>query len=475
MARSETGTVWEGFGPGENCHEAGAVPAYFLSAAVLGVRLDGPVGARRLILQPRLGDLRAAEGIVVTELGPVPVRWERGGRNAALDFDFEVPPGVAATVALPLPGGEPEVELDGQTVSPPNLEIHGRAAVLAAGPGRHRGSIRVRPASGGWPLGPFIKHPQPVLSPRPEATFRCPVLGTEVRWEAQNVYNPAAVVRDGKVHLLYRADDRNPALPWGRTCRIGLASSEDGTNFTRHSTPVLYPDNDEWKPYEWEGGCEDLHVIEDDDGLYYLNYTTWNGHSDTVSVASSRDLVHWTKHGPAFRKAGRTGGRSGVVVSRLAGTRLVAARIDGKYWMYYTHPCAIAWSTNLIDWTPVDRAVWPGGGREAGAIALLRDEGILLMTQGAHPARGAWTLRQTLIDPTDLAAIRHDQAEPFLWPELEWERRGFAADTTVANALVPFRGQWLLYYGAADRCIGLATCRTAPRDEDVSGRPRRAR
>lgn len=53
--------------------------------------------------------------------------------------------------------------------------------------------------------------------------------------------------------------------------------------------------------------------------------------------------------------------------------------------MYYTHPCGIAWSENLIDWVPTGKAVWPGGGREAGAIALLRDEGILLMTQGGHP------------------------------------------------------------------------------------------
>lgn len=97
-----------------------------------------------------------------------------------------------------------------------------------------------------------------------------------------------------------------------------------------------------WQKNEWEGGCEDLHLVEGEAGRYYLNYTTWNGHSDTVSVASSRDLVHWTKHGPAFAKAGKIGGRSGVVVSQRVGERLVAAKLDGKYWRYYTHPCALA-------------------------------------------------------------------------------------------------------------------------------------
>jgi hypothetical protein len=115
---------------------------------------------------------------------------------------------------------------------------------------------------------------------------------------------------------------------------------------------VLYPDNDEWRNYEWEGGCEDLHIVEGEDGVYYMNYTTWSGSADTVSMASSRDLVHWTKHGPAFRKAGKIGGRSGVVISKLAGDRLIAAKVNGKYWMYYTHPCALAASENLMDWTP---------------------------------------------------------------------------------------------------------------------------
>jgi predicted GH43/DUF377 family glycosyl hydrolase len=316
----------------------------------------------------------------------------------------------------------------------------------------------------GWEMGPFVKHRAPILSPTPNSKFQCPVLGKEVRWEEQNVYNPAAVVRGGKVYLFYRADDKNTALKWGRTCRIGMAWSEDGTNFTRHPTPVLYPDNDEWKKYEWEGGCEDLHIVEGEDGTYYMNYTTWSGSADTVSVASSRDLVYWTKHGPAFRKAGKIGGRSGVVISKLAGDRLIAAKVNCKYWMYYTHPCALAWSQNLIDWTPTGKAVWSGGGREAGAIALLREDGILLMTQGGHSSLGTWVLRQALIDCNDLTTLLKEQKEPFLYPEYDWEKKGFTGDTTVANTLVLFKGKWWLYYGGADRYIGLAVFAPKPGD-----------
>jgi len=344
------------------------------------------------------------------------------------------------------------------------------AASSVAAPALLPASVLGGTAASGWDLSPFVKHGQPVLQPTPDSVFTCPIRGTDVRWEEQNTYNPAAVVRGGKVYLLYRADDRSPDLPWGRTCRIGLAHSDDGVHFTRHERPVLYPDNDDWKQYEWEGGCEDLHIVEGEDGVYVMNYTTWratgNGRKDTMSIATSRDLVNWIKHGPAFRKHAPDkvmGSRTGVVVSRREGDRLIAAKLDGKYWMYYTHPCGIAWSENLTDWVPTGKAVWPGGGREAGAIALLRDEGILLMTQGGHHRLGAWTLRQALIDPNDRKTVLKEQKEPFLYPEYEWEKKGFVGNTTVANGLVPFQGKWMLYYGAADRVIGLATCGDEPR------------
>jgi predicted GH43/DUF377 family glycosyl hydrolase len=141
----------------------------------------------------------------------------------------------------------------------------------------------------------------------------------------------------------------------------------------------------------------------------------------------------------------------------LKGNRLIAAKINGKYWMYYTHPCALAWSDDLIDWTPAGKSVW-SGSHEAGALALVREDGILLMVQGRHPSLGAWTLRQALIDPGDLTSVLQYQERPFLYPEFDWEKQGFTGHTTVANGLVCYKGQWLLYYGAADRVIGLATC-----------------
>ncbi len=52
----------------------------------------------------------------------------------------------------------------------------------------------------GWTLGPFerIDSANPCLAPRASTTFFCPLRKTTVRWEEKDVFNPAAVVRNGR-------------------------------------------------------------------------------------------------------------------------------------------------------------------------------------------------------------------------------------------------------------------------------------
>lgn len=44
-------------------------------------------------------------------------------------------------------------------------------------------------------------------------------------------------------------------------------------------------------------------------------------------------------------------------------------------------------------------------GNEKPALALLREDGILLMVQGGHATLGAWTLRQALLDRNDRKTV----------------------------------------------------------------------
>src|SRR5215207_5073736 len=130
-----------------------------------------------------------------------------------------------------------------------------------------------------WCLGPFnrVADGKPVLAPRPDAMFDCPMRGRPVRWESDHVFNPAAVVRDGKVCLLYRAEDDSGNGIGKHTSRIGYAQSSDGLNFSdRRRQPVLFPAVDPQNNAEWPGGCEDPRIVETGSGGYVLTYTQWD-------------------------------------------------------------------------------------------------------------------------------------------------------------------------------------------------------
>ena len=147
--RQDAGTLCESFvdagggGGSEACHNYGAVPAYFLSSHVLGVRLNGPVWDKRLLIEPRLGDLTDAEGVVVTEFGPVSVSWKRGGNG--LLFRLQTPPGITSVLRLP-DANAATLMLDGKRAA---AEVQGRCAVVSIGGGKHEGRVGLLPAAGG--------------------------------------------------------------------------------------------------------------------------------------------------------------------------------------------------------------------------------------------------------------------------------------------------------------------------------------
>ena len=86
-------------------------------------------------------------------------------------------------------------------------------------------SVAIAFASGdatNWVLGPFARPPdaKPVIVPNKDSVFSGPD-GRNIHWEILHTFNPAAVVRDGKIYVLYRSEDdsgemkiRRPHFPY---------------------------------------------------------------------------------------------------------------------------------------------------------------------------------------------------------------------------------------------------------------------
>lgn len=365
----------------------------------------------------------------------------------------------------------------------------GASAALALsngrGAGAHVGSPRRRATSTDWKLGPFSRiADEPVIRPDPAAVFDCPMRKRPVHWMAAHTFNPASVVKDGKMVVLFRAEDNPGEKVIGfHTSRLGYASSDDGEHFKIRSAPVLYPDEDSQKSAEWEGGCEDPRLCEGPDGTYYVTYTQWNRQRVRLGLASSRDLIHWHKHGSAFAgsRYEQLATKSAAVIQKLDAGRMKAARINGKYWMVFgENQIHLATSTNLVNWSPVERSDgellalmsprpfhFDSALPEVGPPPLVTNKGIVMLYNGKNSesdatrdptiGAGAYCGGQALLDLNDPTKLLARTDKPFIRPELPFEKSGqYEAGTTFLEGLSYFRGKLFLYYGTADTYVALA-------------------
>ena len=142
LARKDLDTVFEGFDGGALCHNMGATPAYALSAWTLGVRCERPAADNEIRIEPHLGDLASAEGVVVTPFGPVPVSWTKNEDSQELKFRFEVPAGAHAIVSLPALCEKPEVVVDGKLLSAREASVENGRVIWPCGTGEHSGQVR---------------------------------------------------------------------------------------------------------------------------------------------------------------------------------------------------------------------------------------------------------------------------------------------------------------------------------------------
>ncbi|QQE77735.1 glycoside hydrolase family 130 protein [Alicyclobacillus sp. SO9] len=305
-----------------------------------------------------------------------------------------------------------------------------------------------------FPVGPFEKSSKnPILVPQGSG------------WESKDVFNPAAVVKDGKVYLLYRAEDNEGVGDWNGTSRIGIAESVDGIRFTRHSTPVLVPT----EAYELPGGCEDPRISQVGD-VYYMTYTGFDGSSARMCLATSTDLFHWEKHGVLFPNwsegSDKVWSKSGSILPEPINGRYIMFFGDTSIWM--------AESTDLLHWFPNPTPVMEPSKNpdafdseliEPGPQPFKTKDGIVLIYNAAKRVKSldnragtlVYSAGQVLLSLDDPSKVLGRTEQPFFAPDARAEREGQVNNVVFIEGLVELNGQAFIYYGMADSKIGAAT------------------
>lgn len=293
-------------------------------------------------------------------------------------------------------------------------------------------------------LGPFEDYQgNPILEP------------TGKGFEAERVYNPAVTIADGVFWMLYRAEAGDEC-----TGRIGLAESSDGLHFTRHPEPVIVPEYD----YE-EMGCEDPRLVRIGEAFYltYVGNSARSGPMD-ICLATSKDLLHWEKHGPILQPAHAWDRR------QVKAGAILPEKVRDKYVMYFMGEAepweaaiGLACSDDFLHWyEPLDEPVllprqghFDSKGVEPGPPPVLLNEGILLVYCGwadDHAYKPGWVLFSR--EQPGKVLARSD--EPILEPAVNWGERFGITNHVVAESLLWHEGRWWLYYGAADKVVCLA-------------------
>jgi len=299
-----------------------------------------------------------------------------------------------------------------------------------------------------FPLGPFTPNPaNPILRPQGDG------------WESSNLYNPAAIVVDDEVVLLYRAHGPD------RVSRIGIATSADGIRFEREAEPVLVPE----EPYE-RLGCEDPRVSRIGD-TYYLTYTGFDGDNAQLCLATSTDLHNWSKRGPMFPEFNTWANLPyGPDKPWSKAGAIYPEPIDGLYYLYFGEgEIFYATSTDLLHWTPCDNASpiysptpgqWDGTIVEIGAPPVVTAGGLLVFLMNGAVAKSFtevdYRCGQFAIAISDPTTVVDWLAEPWLQPQTFEDTHGMVSNVTFVEGLVEFHGRWFAYYGQSDTTLAVA-------------------
>lgn len=276
-------------------------------------------------------------------------------------------------------------------------------------------------------------HASPILKPNP---FN--------EWEALNVFNCAVVHHNDLFHMFYRAQGAD------YVSRIGYAVSTDGVHFNRLQQPIFYPET------EWETrGVEDprvTHLAHEE--RFIMAYTAYSRTGITPMFAESTNLITWQRIGPLV-----TGQKNKDHV-------LFPRKIGGRYASFHRPPPAIwiAYSDDLRDWgdfQPVMEprpGLWDGNTVGAAGVPIETEDGWLIIYH-AYDDEHTYRFGAALLDLDGPSRVISRPKDFIMEPEEIWEFKGDVPWAIFSTANPVVDRTVYVYYGGADRVIGLATCR----------------
>lgn len=312
-----------------------------------------------------------------------------------------------------------------------------------------------------------------VLIRREENPILSPV---EHSWENAAVFNPGAVLMDGKVHLFYRA------LGEDGISRIGYAVSDDGIAFERFADPAFalrlpspgkfrnpFAEGFRYDPGRFAsgggwGGSEDPRVVVVDGRLYmtFAVFESWESlrlalASIPVSGVAKRE---WRWEDPFFISPAGEVNKNWVMFPE---------KIRGKFAILHalTPEVLVSYADSPDEWReqPIESdnrrtgraGHWDAFVRGAAAPPLKTRYGWLLLYHAMDPASGpGYKVGAMLLDLDDPTKVLYRSTGPILEPQA-WYENDWKPGVVYASGAVVKDGTLYVYYGGGDKRVNVAT------------------
>lgn len=317
---------------------------------------------------------------------------------------------------------------------------------------------------------------------------------TEWQFENMGVLNPGIYQEGNTVHIFYRAVED------GNFSTIGYAKTSGPVKIVeRHQQPLIKRD------FEYEKhGVEDARIVKIED-TYYMTYTAYDGINAMGALATSKDLVHFEKHGiitpqlnykeyeylVKYCNKGRLNPKYHYYYNLFAQIGLVAEdhrflrdkdvvmfprRINGKFamlhriwpgiqivyfddWADLTKAFWEEYLKNLIDYIVIDpQDIFEVKYIGAGGPPIETEYGWLMIYHGVEEtAKGK-------IYHSGAALLNIDKPEieisrlgyPLFSPTKHWEKEGVVDNVVFPTGHALFGNDLYIYYGAADEHVAVA-------------------
>lgn len=291
-------------------------------------------------------------------------------------------------------------------------------------------------------------------------------------WREKATYNPAAILLDGKVHLLYRAQ--------GEDCvsRIGYAISTDGLHIDENlDEPVYVPraDFENGKKTGWNSGCEDPRITKIGDRLF-MTYTAYDGESPPRVALTSISVTDFLNRNfnwedPKLISPPGVDDKDACVIKKEGDGYVAFHRLGNALWidsLWDLEFPEVKYLTGGI-MAQARPDMWDNIKIGLAAPPIETSEGFLLLYHAVSNPGFSYKLGAMLLDKSEPKKIIARTNSPILEPEMDYEKNGQVENMVFSCGAVVINNYLYVYYGGGDKVVCVATAKLSDFLKGIKG------